>query len=321
MISPLRWTLCATALVALAACTDDEGPSGPGAPASVAFSELNVTVTLRGNVQLTPVFRDANGNLTGSGAVSWESSNDDVASVDAQGRVQGHTLGGPVTIRARAGSVEGAVSVTVVPAETRISPPISVLAVGVSIQLALSATDALGGVIPNGSVTWSSNDAAVASVDAQTGLLTAAGIGTAIITAVADGFTTTAGLYVGVPQTFDGLFLSTDTPNLNVTLTIFLGRVTQFSADYRPSPECRLEFGAMPFVEVPGLSQPFQFRLSNWAVNASATVVNDSVIVGGIPGFPATALSPGCLVHYGLSNVQNLESRNVGGPGFTIRRP
>jgi hypothetical protein len=311
----------AIAIATLAACTGD-GPAAPGAPASIAFSEPSLSVTLRGTAHLAPIVRDEDGRtIVNATGVTWESSDTDIASVDEAGTIHGHALGGPVTIRMNAGSAEGTVQVTVVPASAGISPSISALAIGSSVQLTLAATDALGGAIPNGNVSWSSTNTAVASVDPQTGQLNAVSVGNATINAQADGFTAGAGIYVGVPASFDGQFVSTDTPQLNVSLTIYLGRITHFNADYRPADICSFEFGGTPNIEVPGFTQGFQFRLANWATQVVVNVISDTVIVGGIGTVPAAALSPGCLQHYGLSNVQNLSSRNVVGPGFTIRRP
>lgn len=318
----LRRAALATALTVLIACGGDDGPAASRQPASIAFAEPTASVALHGSAQLAPIVRDADGSpIVNATGLAWESSNADIASVDAAGIVHGHALGGPVTIKARAGAAEGTLQVSVVPASAVISPAVNALAVGVDVQLDIVATDAVGGAIPKGNVVWSSNRPDIASVDQQTGALRGVAVGTAVITAQAEGFAASTGVYVGVPKSYDGLFLSTDTPNLDVTMTVYLGRVTQFSADYRPSPECRMEFGAAPFVEVPALNQTFQFRLANWSVNATATVVNDSVIVGSVAAIPASALSPGCLVHYGLSNTPNLETRNVLGTGFTIYRP
>lgn len=314
-----RIALAGAVLSVALACGGDD-PSGPGTAATVSFSQATAAVALKGSLTLEPVFRDDAGRpLTGGVSATWESSDADVASVDGSGVVRGHALGGPVTISVRAGTAEASVQVAVVPADVRINPAVSAIAVGASVTLGISAVDALGGEIPTGPVSWSSDVPSVASVDPGTGAVTGVGEGNAVIRANAGTVSATTAFYVGLPRSYDGEYVTTDTPNLEVSLTVFLGRITRFTADYRPSAECRFEFGATPnlLLTTPG----FTFQLSNWASTVSGNRISDDVIVAGVGTIPASALSPGCLVYYGLSNVQNLSTRNVGGPSFTLRRP
>ena len=68
------------------------------------------------------------------------------------------------------------------------------LAIGGSVQLTATARDAAGNVVST-TVAWSSNDAAVATVN-STGLVTAVAAGTAAITATAEGHTGAATVVV-----------------------------------------------------------------------------------------------------------------------------
>jgi len=310
----------AGACAVFVACSGTSDPAAPGAPASISFAVPTATVALRGDITLAPIVRDGAGltivNLTG---VTWESSNPQRASVDVQGVVRGVELGGPVTIRARLGTLEGSAQVTVVPAEVRITPAVTALGVGTTVQLELAAFDALDTPIAVEAVAWTSNTPSVTTIDPVTGFLTAIAPGTSTIRATTELFYADVGIFVGVPQAIDGEYVSTNTPNLDARMTVFLGRITRFTADFRPYPECQFEFSATPNLVVSGAT--FNFQLSNWTSTVSGTFVSDEAVVGGVGAIPASLLSPGCLLRYGLANVGNLSTRNVVGPSFALYKP
>ena len=80
-------------------------------------------------------------------------------------------------------------TVTVTPATTQLA------ALGATVQLSAEVRDQNGQVMAGAAVTWSSSDPSVATVDAQ-GLVTAAGNGTATITATAGSASGTATVMV-----------------------------------------------------------------------------------------------------------------------------
>lgn len=115
-----------------------------------------------------------------SGEIHWESSDESVATVDGNGVVTGIASGNAViTATCRDRSVSCAVNVIVPVAELTLEPAQTVLAEGGT--LALAAT-----VLPedatDNSVTWSSDNEDVATVDAD-GTVTAVSVGEAKITA------------------------------------------------------------------------------------------------------------------------------------------
>lgn len=151
--------------------------------ASVTVVPSTASVIVGGTLQLAAEVRDAQGTLIVH-QVTWQSSSTAVASVSG-GLVTGVAIGS-VTITARAGSVTGAATVSVVP------PVISVviaatgnepLEVGLTRQLTATAYGA-NGLPVQVQLTWSTSDNTIARVD-QAGLVTGVGRGTATITAAA----------------------------------------------------------------------------------------------------------------------------------------
>lgn len=146
---------------------------------SVAPAELNLTVGGTGTLTAT-VGPDTATNK----AVTWTSSDTNIATVDENGLVTAKSEG-TATIIATAGGVSDSCAVTV--------SAVTVPATGVTVNpaeltLSIGGTGTLtANVSPEGatdSVTWNSSDPAVATVDAN-GVVTAAGVGEAIITATA----------------------------------------------------------------------------------------------------------------------------------------
>lgn len=117
-------------------------------------------------------------------SVTWLSSNEDVATVDADGLVTAVAVG-DATITATSvfdATVSGSATVNVVaPAVTdvTVAPAAAAVFVGEDVQLE-AVVDTVGGASTE--VDWSSDDEAVATVDAD-GLVTGVGLGAATITA------------------------------------------------------------------------------------------------------------------------------------------
>ena len=150
------------------------------APMEANFAALSDTL------RLTAEAFDANGHAVAGAELSWETSDDAVATVDATGLVQ-TVANGAATITATAGESSGSAavtvaqvvsSVTVAPAETNFG------ALGDTLRLTAQAFDANGHAVAGAELSWGTSDDAVATVDA-TGLVTATANGTATITATA----------------------------------------------------------------------------------------------------------------------------------------
>ncbi|MYJ88206.1 MAG: hypothetical protein F4042_00035, partial [Gemmatimonadetes bacterium] len=140
-------------------------------------------------VQLTATVRDQNENVMSDVTVTWSSGDESVATVDDQGLVTA-VGNGMAEITAQAGDVMGTAAITVTvfePVATSIlvEPDAHTLeAIDATVQLTATVLDQRENAMMDATVTWSSGDESVATVDAN-GLVTAVGNGTAEITAQA----------------------------------------------------------------------------------------------------------------------------------------
>ncbi len=142
--------------------------------ASVTIDPAAATILQGGTLQLSArTFDGAGVELTGK-AITWSSEDASVAAVDATGLVSG-VANGTVGIIARSEGVTGRSDITVSASVITVLPDRDTL---ISIGETVTLT-AAGGAGP---ITWTSSDAAVASIDAA-GLVTAVGNGTTTITA------------------------------------------------------------------------------------------------------------------------------------------
>ena len=152
---------------------------------ALAVSPAEATITaLSDTLWLGAEAFDANGRAVAGAEFSWESSDDAVATVDGSGLVT--AMGnGTATITATTGSASGAATVTVAqaPDSVAVSPAeATIAALGDTLRLGAEAFDANGRAVAGAEFSWESSDDAVATVDGS-GLVTAAGNGTATITA------------------------------------------------------------------------------------------------------------------------------------------
>ena len=182
--------IAAAAVVLAAACGDGDTtgpapppPPPPPRPASVTVSPASIELrALTDTAQLTAEVRDQNGAVMSGIAVTWTSSQAEVASVSSSGTVTA-VGNGTATITATAATVSGTATVTVeqAPAEVTLSPvTVTFNAIGDTARITATVLDANGHAIDSAAVTWSSSDAAVATVD-EGGLVTAVASGTARI--------------------------------------------------------------------------------------------------------------------------------------------
>ncbi len=156
--------------------------------ASVTVSPTSGSARIGATVQLTGVTKDSAGNLLTRRTVSWMTSNASVATVSAGGLVTGMTAGSAtITGTSEGNRGTSTITVTNVPvARVTVTPAITSLLMGATLQLTATPTDALGNPLSGRVVTWSTNTPGVATVRG-TGLVTGSGVGAVTITATSEG--------------------------------------------------------------------------------------------------------------------------------------
>jgi len=187
-----RSLCCFLALLLLAACSSDS--SLPTAPAPVATM---ITVspgiltfeTLGDSEQLNAVVLDQNGGVMVGAAMSWSSSDQEVATIFSDGLVTAWA-NGTATVTVTSGSANAAVTLNVhqVPSSVSLSAhAIHLLGPSDTVTVAVSVLDSGGSKILNSGVQWSSNDETVLTVekdfhpDDDLGLLRALASGSATV--------------------------------------------------------------------------------------------------------------------------------------------
>ena len=154
------------------------------APAAVAVTPEAVALAVLGDtVRLMAEVRDQAGRPMEGVPVAWTSGDTLVATVDSTGLVTAAGKG-TATITATAGSASGTAVVRALESAGSVvmSPSADTIAPGDTLRLTAEAFDENGRVVAEAVFMWSSNDAAVATVDG-TGLVRGIGEGTATITA------------------------------------------------------------------------------------------------------------------------------------------
>ena len=158
--------------------------------------------------------------------VFWSSSNEKVATVDQTGKVTA-VFPGTATITARAEDVSDTCEVTVE------KKPVSCVALSSHEETMIHHSTKMltATVSPDDAtypeVTWSSDNETVATVD-QTGKITAVGVGTATITATADGISDTCAVTV-VKKDVTGIVLN------KTSETILAGKTLALTATVSPA--------------------------------------------------------------------------------------
>lgn len=166
-----------------------DGGSGPGdtpVPAGVTVSPTSVTFASFGETQqLSATVVDSAGNTIDVG-VTWMSSDPLTVAVDNSGLAVA-VKNGDVTITATAGSHSGTAtaSASQTVAGVAVTPGSLILMEGLTDQLTAEAQDARGNAVEGITVTWSSDNAAAATVDTTTGAISGVAAGAAVVTAAA----------------------------------------------------------------------------------------------------------------------------------------
>jgi uncharacterized protein YjdB len=167
--------------------------------ASVEISPSSATLTEGETQQFTAIARDASGNELEGRVIAWSSDDEDVFTVDASGLVLAVGAGTgelTATSEGQAASVTIEVEEAAV-AEVTVTPSSATLVSGQATTLNATVRDGDGNALTGRTVTWSSSNSQVASVNSN-GRVTGGNSGTATITATSEGVSGTAQITVSV---------------------------------------------------------------------------------------------------------------------------
>jgi uncharacterized protein YjdB len=182
-------TILAASVLPFVSCTTTKDPTPVF---QVVVFPLVDSIRVNETRQLDVKVFDANNNSLFGRKATFESTGPHVATVDTNGVVRGVSPGS-VLISAR---VEGKVGTStwkvILPVDRVAIAPLSAdIPLGTSRQLAANVLDASGNAISGRPITWSSSNAAIATVSVI-GVVSAVSLGSATITAVAEGKSGTA---------------------------------------------------------------------------------------------------------------------------------
>ena len=183
---------------------------------AVSVAPSPVTVVIGQAAQLAATVRDATGATVTDRPVTWSSANPAVADVTSAGRVIGIAVGS-TTVKATADGVStsSAVLVNPVPVSTvAVSPADASIGAGQYTQLEAALRDAAGNVLTGRTVTWTTDNTAIADVTAS-GRVLAVAPGSATITATSEGKSGTATVAVPGPSSGGGATTTTMTESIS----------------------------------------------------------------------------------------------------------
>jgi uncharacterized protein YjdB len=166
---------------------------------SISVSPSSTNLAVGAKQTLTATTRDSHNNTLTGRTVTWSSSNQKTATVSSGGVVEALAVG-TVTITATSEGVSATATITataVSVASVRVSPTSASIMVGSTQALTATARDASGNTLPGRAFTWSSGNAAVATV-ASDGVVTAKAAGNTTITVTSEGKTATVAITVTV---------------------------------------------------------------------------------------------------------------------------
>jgi len=212
----------ACGMYAALGCGDTAGPVIPATVAlELGVARLEPGETTRATVTVT----DAEGRPITGLSVSYSSSNANVARVDATGLVTGVSEG-LVTISATASGKSATEPLTVAytVAAVTLNLPSSTLDVDDTTRAAAVAVSPRGAAVPGRSVSYSTSDAAIASVSTA-GLVQAVAPGAATITATIESVSGSAAVTVQVRAA--SLVISPDGPRIEISSTAQLNAVAR----------------------------------------------------------------------------------------------
>lgn len=192
------------------AVTVTTAPPPPPVVTSVTVSPPSASIAVGASTTLSAAVKDAQGNVMSGQTVTWSTNNSAAATVNASGVVTG-VAAGSATITATSSGKVGTAGITVtalppVVTSVAVSPTSGSVDVGATLPLTATVKDAQGNVMTGQTITWSSDNTAVAAVNSS-GLVSGVAAGSATVTAATSGKSGTASITVTTPQSGGGALL------------------------------------------------------------------------------------------------------------------
>ncbi len=196
---------------------------------SVVVTPDTATLVVGKSVTLTAKTYDAASNELSGRTVTWSGSNDDVATVSSSGKVTA-LAPGSVTITATSeGKSDNATITVIAPVSTvTVSPDSISVIVGKTSTLTAAVKDAGGNTLTGRAVTWKSDKTAIATVDANSGVVTAVAPGAATVTATSEGKSGSAKVVVKLEPVASVTVVDSQHPDN--PFTVVEGQVLQLGA-------------------------------------------------------------------------------------------
>ncbi len=169
----------------------------PPSVASIIVGPSPDTIVVGRTAQLTATAKDVTGTTLAGRTAVWSSTDSTIASVTSAGIVFARAAG-TTTVGA---TIEGkrataTIVVRAVPVATiAVTPATTTIYLGGTFSLSAETKDADGVVVDGRSVSWVSSDTSVATVSAS-GVVTANKLGSAVVTAMSDGRSSSAAVVV-----------------------------------------------------------------------------------------------------------------------------
>jgi hypothetical protein len=194
-------------LAAVLGCADATAVNDPDHLTAVSVFPKALRIAVGAETPLLATGVDANGGSISNPPVTWSSSNPEVATISA-GVVHG-VAAGTAYIRATSGTMGDSAVITVNGAQLSPSAPPVVttitltpanptLLVGATQTLTATAKDQYGNVMAGQSLMWSSSDSSIMSI--SQGIVTALGVGLAILNVSSDGVNASTQVTVIAPS-------------------------------------------------------------------------------------------------------------------------
>jgi uncharacterized protein YjdB len=175
------------------------GPPPPPVVTTVTVAPPSASIVAGTTTTLQATVKDQNGNGMTGQTVTWSTSNAVAATVNSTGVVSG-VAAGSATITATSSGKSGTSAITVtavapVVTTVTVAPTSASIVAGATTTLQATVKDQSGNAMTGQTVTWSTSNAAAATVN-STGVVSGVAAGSATITATSSGKTGTSAITV-----------------------------------------------------------------------------------------------------------------------------